>query len=61
MNEAIETWTQPDLGCLVKEGNSHGFSLKTVQGEKGVYMTDVTPQGVAMKTGVLVNDHLRRK
>uniref|UniRef100_A0A8D2APK3 Na/Pi cotransporter C-terminal-associated protein 1 n=1 Tax=Sciurus vulgaris TaxID=55149 RepID=A0A8D2APK3_SCIVU len=58
MNGAVETWTQPRLCYLVKEGNSYGFSLKTVQGKKGVYMTDITPQGVAMKAGVLAEDHL---
>ncbi|XP_006157206.1 Na(+)/H(+) exchange regulatory cofactor NHE-RF3 [Tupaia chinensis] len=57
-NGGVETWTQPRLCYLVKEGNSYGFSLKTVQGKKGVYMTDVTPQGVAMKAGVRDDDHL---
>ena len=27
-------------------------------GKKGVYMTDIKPQGVAMKAGVLVDDHV---
>uniref|UniRef100_A0A8D2D156 PDZ domain-containing protein n=1 Tax=Sciurus vulgaris TaxID=55149 RepID=A0A8D2D156_SCIVU len=58
MNGAVETWTHPRLCYLVKEGNSYGFSLKTVQGKMGVYMTDITPQGVAMKAGVLAEDHL---
>ncbi|XP_006861755.1 PREDICTED: Na(+)/H(+) exchange regulatory cofactor NHE-RF3 [Chrysochloris asiatica] len=58
MNGEAEIWTQPRLCYLVKEGNSYGFSLKTVQGKKGVYMTDITPQGVAMKAGVLPDDHL---
>ncbi|XP_045853395.1 Na(+)/H(+) exchange regulatory cofactor NHE-RF3 isoform X2 [Meles meles] len=58
MNEGAQTWTQPRLCYLMKEGNSYGFSLKTVQGKKGVYMTDITPQGVAMKAGVLAGDHL---
>ncbi|XP_039073787.1 Na(+)/H(+) exchange regulatory cofactor NHE-RF3 isoform X2 [Hyaena hyaena] len=58
VNEGAETWTQPRLCYLVKEGSSYGFSLKTVQGKKGVYMTDITPQGVAMKAGVLAGDHL---
>nr|2EEI_A Chain A, PDZ domain-containing protein 1 [Homo sapiens] len=49
---------QPRLCYLVKEGGSYGFSLKTVQGKKGVYMTDITPQGVAMRAGVLADDHL---
>ncbi|XP_036128650.1 Na(+)/H(+) exchange regulatory cofactor NHE-RF3 isoform X1 [Molossus molossus] len=58
MNGGAQTWTQPRLCYLVKEGSSFGFSLKTVQGQKGVYLTDITPQGVAMKAGVLANDHL---
>ncbi|XP_036780294.2 Na(+)/H(+) exchange regulatory cofactor NHE-RF3 isoform X1 [Manis pentadactyla] len=58
MNGGAQTWTQPRLCYLVKEGSSYGFSLKTIQGKKGVYMTDITPQGVARKAGVLVDDHL---
>ncbi|KAL1772008.1 Na(+)/H(+) exchange regulatory cofactor NHE-RF3 [Sigmodon hispidus] len=58
MNGAVETCVQPRLCYLVKEGNSFGFSLKTVQGKKGVFLTDITPQGVAMKAGVLTDDHL---
>ncbi|XP_004647890.1 Na(+)/H(+) exchange regulatory cofactor NHE-RF3 [Octodon degus] len=57
MNGAV-TWTQPRLCYLVKEGNSYGFSLKTVKGKKGVHMTDITPHGVATKAGVLPEDHL---
>uniref|UniRef100_G3UNL8 PDZ domain containing 1 n=1 Tax=Loxodonta africana TaxID=9785 RepID=G3UNL8_LOXAF len=57
-NGGTEMWTQPRLCYLVKEGNSYGFSLKTVQGKKGVYLTDIKPQGVAMKAGVLADDHL---
>ncbi|KAM4806333.1 Na(+)/H(+) exchange regulatory cofactor NHE-RF3 [Urocitellus parryii] len=49
---------RPRLCYLVKEGSSYGFSLKTVQGKKGVYVTDLTPQGVAMRAGVLADDHL---
>ncbi|XP_040854289.1 Na(+)/H(+) exchange regulatory cofactor NHE-RF3 isoform X1 [Ochotona curzoniae] len=58
MNGSVDTWRQPRLCYLVKEGNSYGFSLTTVQGKKGVYMTDIIPQGVAMKAGVLAGDHL---
>ncbi|XP_070353886.1 Na(+)/H(+) exchange regulatory cofactor NHE-RF3 [Equus asinus] len=58
MNGEAQTWTQPRLCYLVKEGSSYGFSLKTVQGKKGVYMTDIIPQSVAMKAGVLDDDHL---
>lgn len=58
MNGGVETCAQPRLCYLVKEGNSFGFSLKTIQGKKGVFLTDITPQGVAMKAGVLADDHL---
>ncbi|XP_027811971.2 Na(+)/H(+) exchange regulatory cofactor NHE-RF3 [Marmota flaviventris] len=51
-------WARPRLCYLVKEGSSYGFSLKTVQGKKGVYLTDLTPQGVAMRAGVLADDRL---
>lgn len=41
MNGEAQTWTQPRLCYLVKEGSSYGFSLKTVQGELegGVWTT----------------------
>ncbi|XP_008825799.1 Na(+)/H(+) exchange regulatory cofactor NHE-RF3 [Nannospalax galili] len=58
VNGGVETCTQPRLCYLVKEGNSFGFSLKTIQGGKGVYMTDIIPQGVAMKAGVQAEDRL---
>ncbi|KAG8517658.1 Na(+)/H(+) exchange regulatory cofactor NHE-RF3, partial [Galemys pyrenaicus] len=58
MNGSVQAWTQPRLCYLVKEGSSYGFSLKTVQGKKGVYMADITPQGVAMRAGVLADDHV---
>uniref|UniRef100_A0A8C9QAI2 PDZ domain-containing protein n=1 Tax=Spermophilus dauricus TaxID=99837 RepID=A0A8C9QAI2_SPEDA len=47
-----------DSDAATLEGSSYGFSLKTVQGKKGVYVTDLTPQGVAMRAGVLADDHL---
>ncbi|XP_028645545.1 Na(+)/H(+) exchange regulatory cofactor NHE-RF3 [Grammomys surdaster] len=58
MNGAVGTCAQPRLCYLVKEGNTFGFSLKTIQGKKGMYLTDIIPQGVAMKAGVLPDDHL---
>lgn len=41
MNGGAQTWTQPRLCYLVKEGSSYGFSLKTIQGEPegGVWTT----------------------
>ncbi|XP_052035636.1 Na(+)/H(+) exchange regulatory cofactor NHE-RF3 [Apodemus sylvaticus] len=58
VNGAVETVAKPRLCYLVKEGNSFGFSLKTIQGKKGVFLTDIVPQGVAMKAGVLADDLL---
>ncbi|KAB1260378.1 Na exchange regulatory cofactor NHE-RF3 [Camelus dromedarius] len=58
MNGGAPTWAEPRLCYLVKEGTSYGFSLKTVQGKKGVYLTDITPQSVAMRAGVLADDHV---
>lgn len=58
MNGAVEKCTQPRLCYLVKESGSFGFSLKTIQGKNGVYLTDIIPQGVAMRAGVLADDHL---
>ncbi|CAK6439820.1 unnamed protein product [Pipistrellus nathusii] len=58
MNGGAQAWAPPRLCYLAREGNSFGFSLKTVQGTKGVYMTDIAPQGVAMRAGVLQDDRL---
>ncbi|XP_042532368.1 Na(+)/H(+) exchange regulatory cofactor NHE-RF3 isoform X1 [Dipodomys spectabilis] len=58
INGGAQTWTRPRLCYLVKDGNSYGFSLKTLQGKAGICMTDITPHGVAMKAGVLANDYL---
>lgn len=58
VNGRMETCAQARVCYLVKEGNSFGFSLKTVHGGKGVFVTDVTPQGVAMKAGVQAEDRL---
>ncbi|XP_028936928.1 Na(+)/H(+) exchange regulatory cofactor NHE-RF3 [Ornithorhynchus anatinus] len=49
---------RPRFCYLVKDGDSFGFSLKTVQGQKGVFMVDLTPQGVASRAGVRPNDRL---
>ncbi|XP_068946271.1 Na(+)/H(+) exchange regulatory cofactor NHE-RF3 [Petaurus breviceps papuanus] len=58
MNGVAGAGSQPRLCYLLKEGSSYGFSLKTVQGKKGVYMTDLVPQGVASKAGVQSEDRL---
>ncbi|KAM4872495.1 Na(+)/H(+) exchange regulatory cofactor NHE-RF3 isoform 1-T2 [Thomomys bottae] len=58
VNGEAQSWTRPRLCYLVKDGNSYGFSLQTVQGKAGVCVTDITPHGVAMRAGVLSDDHL---
>uniref|UniRef100_A0A8D2AUD4 PDZ domain-containing protein n=1 Tax=Sciurus vulgaris TaxID=55149 RepID=A0A8D2AUD4_SCIVU len=53
MNGAVETWTQPRLCYLVKEGNSYGFSLKTVQGQ---IIKDIDSGSPAEAAGLKNND-----
>ena len=36
----------------------HMSTPYSLSGKNGVYMTDIKPQGVAMKAGVLADDHL---
>ncbi|KAM6167872.1 Na(+)/H(+) exchange regulatory cofactor NHE-RF3 isoform 2-T2 [Erethizon dorsatum] len=47
------TWTQPRLCYLVKEGNSYGFSLKTV---KGQIIKDIDSGSPAEAAGLKKND-----
>ncbi|XP_041663480.1 Na(+)/H(+) exchange regulatory cofactor NHE-RF3 [Cheilinus undulatus] len=49
---------KPKLCYMVKSSSSYGFSLRTVKGEKGLFMTEVVPGSVAHKAGVRVNDRL---
>ncbi|XP_062962798.1 Na(+)/H(+) exchange regulatory cofactor NHE-RF3 isoform X2 [Cynocephalus volans] len=53
MNGRVETWTQPRLCYLVKEGNSYGFSLKTVQGQ---IIKDIDSGSPAEEAGLKNND-----
>ncbi|XP_028582726.2 Na(+)/H(+) exchange regulatory cofactor NHE-RF3 [Podarcis muralis] len=50
--------THPRLCYLVKEKNSYGFSLKTTEGHKGLFIIDLAPQGPAALAGVQPNDRL---
>ncbi|KAM6217836.1 Na(+)/H(+) exchange regulatory cofactor NHE-RF3 isoform 2-T2 [Rhynchocyon petersi] len=52
-NGGPETWTQPRLCYLVKEGNSFGFSLKTI---KGQIIKDIDSGSPAEKAGLKNND-----
>uniref|UniRef100_A0A8C0QQ15 PDZ domain-containing protein n=1 Tax=Canis lupus familiaris TaxID=9615 RepID=A0A8C0QQ15_CANLF len=55
VNEGAQTWTQPRLCYLVKEGNSYGFSLKTVQGQ---VIKDIDSGSPAEEAGLKNNDLL---
>ncbi|KAJ8409944.1 hypothetical protein AAFF_G00209850 [Aldrovandia affinis] len=58
MNGVAGCTPKPKLCYLVKAQNGYGFSLKSTRGEKGIFMTDVTPAGVAEKAGVKVKDRV---
>ncbi|XP_041806274.1 Na(+)/H(+) exchange regulatory cofactor NHE-RF3 [Chelmon rostratus] len=49
---------KPKLCYLVKSGASYGFSLCSVKGQKGLFMKQVIPGGVADRGGVRVNDRV---
>ncbi|NWW13112.1 NHRF3 protein, partial [Oreocharis arfaki] len=49
---------QPRLCYLVKEETGYGFSLKSTEGQKGLFIVELLPQGAAAKAGVQNNDRL---
>nr|XP_025949090.1 Na(+)/H(+) exchange regulatory cofactor NHE-RF3 [Dromaius novaehollandiae] len=55
---AITAAPQPRLCYLVKERNGYGFSLKTTEGQKGLFIVEVSSQGAAAKAGAQNNDRL---
>ncbi|NXC39511.1 NHRF3 protein, partial [Penelope pileata] len=57
-NGAIAAVPQPRLCYLVKEEKGYGFSLKTTEGKKGVFIVDLLSQGAAAKAGVQNKDRL---
>ncbi|NXP49332.1 NHRF3 protein, partial [Heliornis fulica] len=57
-NGAITTAPQPRLCYLVREEKGYGFSLKTTQGQKGLFIVELSSQGAAAKAGVQNNDRL---
>ncbi|NWW96756.1 NHRF3 protein, partial [Rhynochetos jubatus] len=57
-NGAITAAPQPRLCYLVKEEKSYGFSLKSTEGQKGLFIVDLSSQGAAVKAGVQNNDRL---
>uniref|UniRef100_A0A8C6NAQ4 Uncharacterized protein n=1 Tax=Melopsittacus undulatus TaxID=13146 RepID=A0A8C6NAQ4_MELUD len=58
VNGAITTVPQPRLCYLVKEEKGYGFSLKTTEGQKGLFIVELSSQGAAAKAGVQNNDRL---
>ncbi|XP_035250680.1 Na(+)/H(+) exchange regulatory cofactor NHE-RF3 [Anguilla anguilla] len=58
MNGVAGSMPKPKLCFLVKAKNEYGFSLKSTHGEKGIFMTNVTPGGVAERAGVKAQDRI---
>ncbi|KFQ71561.1 Na(+)/H(+) exchange regulatory cofactor NHE-RF3, partial [Phaethon lepturus] len=57
-NGATTAVPQPRLCYLVKEEKGYGFSLKTTEGQKGLFIVELSSQGAAAKAGVQNNDRL---
>ncbi|NWR92084.1 NHRF3 protein, partial [Furnarius figulus] len=57
-NQATSAAPQPRLCYLVKEEKGYGFSLKTTEGQKGLFIVELSSQGAAAKAGVQNNDRL---
>ncbi|NXW45728.1 NHRF3 protein, partial [Nyctiprogne leucopyga] len=57
-NGAITAVPQPRLCYLVKEDKCYGFSLKSTEGKKGLFIVELSSQGAAAKAGVQNNDRL---
>ncbi|XP_031725438.1 Na(+)/H(+) exchange regulatory cofactor NHE-RF3 [Anarrhichthys ocellatus] len=49
---------KPKLCYLVKSSSGYGFSIRSVKGEQGLFMTEVIRGSVADRAGVSVNDRL---
>ncbi|XP_034742037.1 Na(+)/H(+) exchange regulatory cofactor NHE-RF3 [Etheostoma cragini] len=49
---------KPKLCYLVKSSSGYGFSLRSVKGEQGLFMTEVIQGNVADRAGVSANDRL---
>ncbi|NXG21392.1 NHRF3 protein, partial [Grallaria varia] len=57
-NRGTTAAPQPRLCYLVKEEKGYGFSLKTTEGQKGLFIVELSSQGAAAKAGVQNNDRL---
>ncbi|NXF01317.1 NHRF3 protein, partial [Smithornis capensis] len=58
VNRETTAVPQPRLCYLVKEEKGYGFSLKTTEGQKGLFIVELSAQGAAAKAGVQNNDRL---
>ncbi|NXU14133.1 NHRF3 protein, partial [Pardalotus punctatus] len=57
-NKGTAAVPQPRLCYLVKEETGYGFSLKSTEGQKGLFIVELSSQGAAAKAGVQNNDRL---
>ncbi|XP_015481922.1 Na(+)/H(+) exchange regulatory cofactor NHE-RF3 isoform X1 [Parus major] len=57
-NRGTTAVPQPWLCYLVKEKTGYGFSLKSTEGQKGLFIVELSSQGAAAKAGVQNNDRL---
>uniref|UniRef100_A0A8C3TKY4 PDZ domain containing 1 n=1 Tax=Catharus ustulatus TaxID=91951 RepID=A0A8C3TKY4_CATUS len=57
-NRGTTATPQPRLCYLVREETGYGFSLKSTEGQKGLFLVELLPQGAAAKAGVQNNDRL---
>ncbi|NWV84201.1 NHRF3 protein, partial [Dasyornis broadbenti] len=57
-NRGTAAVPQPRLCYLVKEETGYGFSLKSTEGQKGLFIVELSSEGAAAKAGVQNNDRL---
>ncbi|KAK9537753.1 hypothetical protein VZT92_005337 [Zoarces viviparus] len=57
-NSGAKPALKPKLCYLVKSSSGYGFSIRSVNGEQGLFMTEVIRGGVADRAGVSANDRL---
>ncbi|XP_044221868.1 Na(+)/H(+) exchange regulatory cofactor NHE-RF3 [Thunnus albacares] len=57
-NGVAKQTPKPKLCYLVKSTSGYGFSVRSVKGEQGLFMTDVLSGNVADRAGVKENDRL---
>ncbi|XP_061089962.1 Na(+)/H(+) exchange regulatory cofactor NHE-RF3 [Conger conger] len=58
MNGTARTDPKPKLCFLEKAKSGYGFSLKSKNGEEGIFIFNVTPSGVAEKAGAKTSDRV---